>query len=98
MSINIHKDTKIASLLKHNEAALELIIGLSPLFKKLRNPILRKMMSGRTSIGMAAKIGGCSPEDFFRVLVPLGFQQVDKTGAPLKEKLTDTTFPTFIKK
>lgn len=71
----INEQTKISALLKHNEAALEAIISLSPDFKKLRNPLLRKLMAGRTSIKMASKIGGCTPEDFFSALQPLGFEK-----------------------
>ncbi|CAN5745093.1 hypothetical protein BH10BAC3_BH10BAC3_09090 [soil metagenome] len=69
----INADTKIATLLKHHADALEAIITLSPDFKKLRNPFLRKLMAGRTSIAMASKIGGCTPEAFFKKLQPLGF-------------------------
>ena len=70
----INEQTKIAALLKHHPDALETIISISPDFKKLRNPILRKLMAGRTSIAMASKIGGCTPEDFFKALKPLGFE------------------------
>lgn len=73
MLINEH--TKIAALLKHHPDALETIVKLSPDFKKLKSPILRKLMAGRTSIAMASKIGGCKPEDFFDALAPLGFQR-----------------------
>ncbi len=69
----INSKTKIADLIKFHPDALEAIITLSPDFKKLRNPILRKLMAGRTSIAMASKIGGCKPEDFFERLSPLGF-------------------------
>lgn len=80
----INEQTKIAALLKHHQDALETIVTLSPDFKKLRNPILRKLMAGRTSIAMASKIGGCKPEDFFNVLRPLGFER-DNT-APLPQQ------------
>jgi len=70
----INEQTKIAALLKHHPDALETIVTLSPDFKKLRNPVLRRLMAGRTSIAMASKIGGCRPEDFFNALAPLGFE------------------------
>jgi uncharacterized protein (DUF2249 family) len=70
----INKQTKISALLNHHPDALETIVKLSPDFRKLRNPVLRKLMAGRTSIAMAAKIGGCRPEDFFEKLKPLGFE------------------------
>lgn len=71
--ILINPQTKIADLIKSHPDALEAIILLSPDFKKLRNPVLRKLMAGRTSISMASRIGGCKPEDFFEALKPLGF-------------------------
>jgi len=70
----INTQTKIAALIKYHPDALEAIVTLSPDFKKLRNPILRKLMAGRTSIAMAAKIGGCTPKDFFKKLQSLGFE------------------------
>ncbi len=71
--MNINADTKIAVLLKQSPAALDAIVSINSKFEKLRNPILRKLMAGRTSIGMAAKISGNSVEDFFLKLKPLGF-------------------------
>ncbi|MEP7267524.1 MAG: DUF2249 domain-containing protein [Saprospiraceae bacterium] len=73
----INANTKIATLLKESPDALEAIISISPKFNKLRNPLLRKLMAGRTSINMASKMGGCTVNDFFKKLEPLGFS-VDK--------------------
>lgn len=85
MSILINAQTKISTLLKGHPDALETIVTLSPDFKKLRNPILRRLMAGRTTIAMASKIGGCTPNDFFQALSPLGFSvdhgQVDDSNA-----------------
>lgn len=72
--MNITPETKIATLIKHHPGALETIVSISPKFAKLRNPVLRKMMAGRTSIAMASKLGGCNIEDFFEKLQPLGFE------------------------
>lgn len=80
----ISANTKIATLLKHNPDALDAIVSITPKFEKLRNPLLRKLMAGRTSIGMASKISGCSVEDFFTKLAPLGFE-IDKETMPVNE-------------
>lgn len=97
--IKINEKTKIATLLKENPEALEVLVQLSPDFKKLRNPLLRKLMAGRTSIAMAAKIGKCTPEDFYAALKPLGFiyesenkveQSEDKKSKAYKEFLIAT--------
>lgn len=69
----INANTKIATLIKEHPEALEAIISISPKFNKLRNPLLRKLMATRTSINMASKVGGCTVNDFFKLLEPLGF-------------------------
>lgn len=95
--MQINAQTKIAALLKHHPDALEKIITLSPDFKKLRNPILRKLMAGRTSIAMAAKIGGCKPEDFFKVLKPLGFEAEENGGEINEDKKEQLPFPEYLR-
>ena len=81
---HIHSGTKISALLRGHPDALEAIISLSPKFNKLRNPLLRKLMASRATIGMASKIGGCTPEDFFAKLEPLGFT-VDRAAKEADE-------------
>lgn len=88
----INEQTKIAALLKHHPGALETIVMLSPDFKKLRNPILRRLMAGRTSIAMASKIGGCNPDDFFKALAPLGFE-TDNTSVLQQENAVSKNAP-----
>jgi uncharacterized protein (DUF2249 family) len=88
--MTINANTKIAAILKQDPAALEAIISISPKFNKLRNPLLRKLMASRTSINMASKVGGCSVNDFFEKLKPLGFV-ADKTVAIEKEDVPGTT-------
>lgn len=84
--MKINADTKIAHLIKQNPDALEAIISIAPKFEKLRNPFLRKLMAGRTSIGMASKIAGLEPRVFYEKLRPLGFDESESTapniGAP----------------
>ena len=89
----ITANTKIAAILKHNPAALDAIVSLSPKFEKLRNPILRKLMAGRASVSMASKIGGCSIDDFFSKLQPLGFD-ADATVPVVEEEKKQA--PAFI--
>ncbi|MEO9144128.1 MAG: DUF2249 domain-containing protein [Ginsengibacter sp.] len=81
----INANTKIAKILKQNPDALEAIISINPKFEKLRNPLLRKLMAARTSIGMASKIGGFSVEKFFEKLQPLGFE-IDRETSPEAHK------------
>ena len=90
----INSNTKIATLLKHPDA-LEVIISISPRFNKLRNPILRKLMAARTSIGMASKVGGCSVNDFFIKLAPLGF--IVENEVTIDEEIKPIIKPDFVK-
>lgn len=94
--MQINANTKIAALIKAHPDALEKIIALSPRFTKLRNPILRKVMAGRTSIAMAASLGGCTVENFFTQLTPLGFT-IDRLTAAEVEPESITKIPDFLK-
>ena len=91
--ISINANTKIAHLLKAHPDAMEAIISIDQKFDKLRNPVLRKLVAGRTSIAMASKIAGCQVEDFFNKLKPLG-SEIDtetKSSVEVKKEL-----PAFI--
>jgi TusA-related sulfurtransferase len=81
----INANTKLAAVLKQQPDALEAIISICPKFVKLRNPILRKLMAGRTTLAMAAKIGACSVNNFFDKLKPLGFD-IDAETLPVYEE------------
>jgi len=94
--ITINANTKISSLIKQSPYALEAIVSLSPKFKKLRNPILRKMIAARTSIAMASKIGGCSLDDFFDKLKSLGFD-IENTPVKLGIDHENKPVPGFVK-
>lgn len=90
----INANTKIARIIKEHPDALEAIISINPKFEKLRNPLLRKILAGRTSIAMASKMAGCDVNDFFNKLKPLGFE-IDVATLPLMEKTKE--LPAFIK-
>jgi uncharacterized protein (DUF2249 family) len=98
MTMTITVNTKIAALIKQHPDALEAVINVHPRFEKLRNPLLRKIMAGRTSISMASKISGCSVTDFFRQLKPLGFEIDSATEAAATDEKQLPDFILFIKK
>src|SRR6187402_3333676 len=77
----IDVNTKIARIIMQSAEALETIVNISPKFDKLRNPIVRKLMAGRTSIWTASKIAGISVADFFLNLKQLGFT-IDNRSVP----------------
>ncbi|HRN93489.1 MAG TPA: DUF2249 domain-containing protein [Chitinophagales bacterium] len=93
--ITINADTKIAAILKAHPDALEAIVSISPRFTKLRNPLLRKLMASRTSISMASKVGGCSVNDFFKKLKPLGFKIDNSVGG--NDVQDNVEIPEFMK-
>ncbi len=72
--MTINSQTTIGALIKHNPEVIDAIAELSPRFNKLRNPVLRKLMTARTTIAMAAKVGGCKVEDLVSRILPLGFE------------------------
>lgn len=92
----INANTKISVLLKENSAALDAIISISSKFNKLKNPLLRKLMAPRTSIQMASKVGGCTVQDFFDKLEPLGF--IIDREAKTEEQNGQNKIPEFVKK
>lgn len=94
--ITIDRETKIATILKTNPMALEAIVSISPKFEKLRNPVLRKVIAGRTSIAMASKLGGCGVDDFFTKLAPLGFT-IDRGGPVRNDEPEEEPVPDFLK-
>ncbi|MCB1305975.1 MAG: DUF1858 domain-containing protein, partial [Leptospiraceae bacterium] len=68
----IDRDTRIARIIAADPAAIEALIQLSPRFTKLRNPVLRKIMAGQTTVAMAARIGGISISQILGALSQLG--------------------------
>jgi hypothetical protein len=94
----ITPSTRISAILKNCPQALEAIISISPAFEKLRNPVLRKLLAGRVTIKDAAKIGKCSAQKFFNVLLPLGLR-FEGFGEEAKgDKLIYSSFPDERKK
>ena len=91
MTINVN--TKIAAIIKQHPDALDAIISISPKFEKLRNPILRNLITGRASITTASKIGGCSVNMFFEKLKHLGLE-IETLTIPVAEEKKE--FPDFI--
>jgi uncharacterized protein (DUF2249 family) len=71
--MKISPKTTIAKLIQAHPDALNVIVGISPKFKKLHHPVLRKLMAGRTSIAQAAAVANITVEEFFMALKPLGF-------------------------
>lgn len=94
--MTINSETKIAALLKTHPMALEAIVSISPAFEKLRNPVLRKVIAGRTSISMASRLGGCAVDDFYAKLAPLVFTIDNTSPGKVEEETEEKTAPDFL--
>jgi len=55
--LNITPNTKVAELLQHYPQLEEVLIDISPTFKKLKNPVLRRTIARVTSLKQAASVG-----------------------------------------
>lgn len=96
--MNISSDTKISALLKANPDSIEAIVSINKHFEKLRNPVLRKILASRVTIANASKIGGCTVDDFFKKLIPLGFSIVPESIQLKNKTMTVKERPAFMQK
>lgn len=60
--------TKIVTLLDQYPGLEEVLIGLAPAFKKLKNPFLRKGVAKVASLGQAAAVGGMPVDELVNKL------------------------------
>jgi hypothetical protein len=65
---SIGPETRVAELLAHFPEAEDVLIGLAPQFKALKNPVLRRTVAKVATLGQAAKIGGLSPRELVLTL------------------------------
>ncbi len=70
----INEQTKISEIIKSNEQAIEIIARINSNFKKLKNPVLRKLLAPRVNVKQAAKIGGVTSSEMLESLTQIGFQ------------------------
>ncbi len=81
---SISPKTTIKDLLEVNQdLVIEALINLNKNFKRLKNPILRKLLARRVSIADACKIAGCSISDFIETMKQVGFAvEMETTEEP----------------
>ncbi len=66
--IPITPDTKVAALLSDYPELEELLIGMAPPFKRLRNPILRRSVAKVASLRQAAAVGRIAVDEMVNEL------------------------------
>lgn len=72
----VTRNTKISKILRENMDAIEVIATINKHFKKLKNPVLRRVLAPRVTVKDAAKIGNISTNTFLKHLEAAGFQVV----------------------
>ncbi len=76
--MKITDKTKISTIIKYDKNVIDVIASINKHFRKLKNPILCKMLASRVSVSDAAKIGGISTHEFLKKLEDHGYE-VDYT-------------------
>lgn len=93
--ISIHGNTKISELIRANKQSIEAIASVAKPLEKLRNPLIRKVMAGRTTLADAARISGHPLSDIIEALKPLGFEFLDRNIATEESKGASFFNPDF---
>ncbi len=75
-TMKVTKNTKISRILRENIAAIDTIAGINKHFKKLKNPMLRRVLAPRVTVKDAAKIGNISINEFLKRLEEIGFEVI----------------------
>jgi uncharacterized protein (DUF2249 family) len=87
--------TRISAIIDTNSKAIDVIASINANFRKLKNPILRKLLASQVNVEQAARIGKTSCEIILKKLEEIGFEVVLPAEAgemkvnPAEEK-TDT--------
>lgn len=69
----ITANTKISKIIKYDKKVIDVIASINKHFRKLKNPILAKVLAPRVNVADAARIGGISTEEFLRKLQENGY-------------------------
>ncbi len=88
----INQNTKISTIIAENPKAIDAIAIINKHFKKLQNPILRKVLAPRVTVKDAAGIGGVRITEFLQKLADIGMS-VEFPDASNFEKLETTKRP-----
>ena len=91
--MELNTNTKIDDLLKQYPFLLDFLITLAPMFKNLKNPVMRKTVGKVATLEKAAAIGGLKVEDLLsRLSVEISKQtgSVQAPGEPVAASRGDT--------
>ncbi|MDH3814086.1 MAG: DUF1858 domain-containing protein, partial [Acidobacteriota bacterium] len=62
-AFTIGPETRVAELLEAHPEAEEVLIGIAPQFKALKNPVLRRTVARVATLEQAAKVAGLRARD-----------------------------------
>jgi len=80
--MEINANTKIDGLLKEYPFLQDFLVRLSPKFKGLRNPIMRKTIGKVATLSKVAGVGGLDLDDFLTALTEEINRHTGKTATP----------------
>jgi len=66
--MQINFETKVYDLLKMYPQLFDVLLGLSPRYKKLKNPLLKRTIARVASLRQASYLGGMTPEKLVNIL------------------------------
>jgi len=93
--MEIKFDTKVYDLLKAYPQLLEILIKLSPRYKKLKNPILKRTIARVASLRQASALGGFTPVELVNALrAEVGQNPITDD---MKEEEVSTVLPSWAK-
>lgn len=78
--MKIDKNTKILELIERNPELLDVLVGMAPEFKKLRNPILRRTIGRFATLQHAAETSGVPYEELHRRITECMIHAQDMGG------------------
>lgn len=87
--MKINKYTKISDIIKANELSIEAIASIAKPLRKIRIPLLRKVLTPRVNIEEASKIANVDIQAFKNALLPLGYfwEEQDQKSENYQEKI-----------
>ncbi|HEU4742073.1 MAG TPA: DUF2249 domain-containing protein [Meiothermus sp.] len=90
---------KVSEVLERHPELLEVLLGASPAFARLKNPLVRRTMPRLVSVAQAARIGGLEPEQLVgRLNTALGVK-ADAQAAPApRESRLETPSPSWLER
>ena len=88
--MKVTAEMKIKDVLKINERMIEAFVWLAPEFERLRNPTLRRLMSGRVTVSQASRVGRIPLTEALYVLNLAAGEDVTRLHQELEELPADT--------